>query len=73
MGRAADRPPAELGVRDAPGQHLDALPPQQLDVGPLLRPLGQPEHHHFRAQLAPVLREMRADEAGTPRDQEPHP
>ena len=73
MGHAAHGSMAQLGIGDAARQNLDALPPQQLHVGLLLRTVGQPQHHDLRAPPAALLREVRADESRPARHQQSHP
>ena len=73
VGDAAHGPAAELGVGDAPGHDLDALPRQQGRIGLLLRPVGQAEDDHARAPAPSLLRQVRADEPGPARDQQLHP
>ncbi len=73
VSRSPRRPPAQLGIGDAAGEHLGAHPGQQLSVGLFLGAVGQAEHHHLGPAAPALFGQMRADEAGAAGDQKSHP
>ncbi len=61
------------GIGDAARENLRPYAGQQLGVGLFLGPSSQAEHDDLGAAPPAFLGEVRADEAGSSGDQQPHP